>query len=106
MARRKTPQGLVRARLDLAGRLGALRSELFGERGGPEMARRLGIPVRTWYNYERGVAVPAEVILKIVKLTSVGVEWLLDGQGPKFRPMRDETDATRSPPTETVGALL
>ena len=49
MARRKNPQGLVRARLDLAARLVALRSELFGERGGPEMARRLGIPVRTWY---------------------------------------------------------
>src|SRR5438270_3465984 len=98
MARRKTPQGLVRARLELAGRLAALRLELFGERGGPEMARRLGIPVRTWYNYEGGVAVPAEVILKIVKLTSVEVDWLLEGQGPTFRPMRGETDATRSGP--------
>ena len=35
------------------------------------MARRLGIPVRTWYNYEGGVTVPAEVILKIIELTSV-----------------------------------
>src|SRR3954465_4396969 len=85
MARRKTPQGLVRARLDLAGRLGALRAELFGERGGPEMARRLGIPVRTWYNYEAGGTVPAEVVLRIIELTSLEPSWLLSGKGPKFR---------------------
>ena len=71
MARRKTLPESVRAKLALAERLAALRSELFGDRGGPEMARRLGIPVRTWYNYEGGVTVPAEVILKIIELTSV-----------------------------------
>ena len=49
------------------------------------MARRLGIPVRTWYNYEAGVTVPAEVILKIIELTSVEPIWLLHGKGPKFR---------------------
>ena len=54
MARRKTLPESVRAKLALAERLGILRSELFGDRGGPEMARRLGIPVRTWYNYEAG----------------------------------------------------
>jgi hypothetical protein len=106
MARRKTPEKVVRAKLALAGRLLALRSELFGERGGPEMARRLGIPVRTWYNYEAGVTVPADIILKILKLTSVEVDWLLEGQGPRFRPVRAETGATTSHPRETVGTLL
>src|SRR5437773_4095748 len=104
MARRKTPQGLVRARLALAGRLVVLRSKLFGVRGGPEMARLLGIPIRSWYNYEKGVAVPAEVILKIIKLTSVEVDWLLEGQEPMFRPMRAKTGATTSQPTETISA--
>ena len=70
MARRKTLPESVRAKLALAERLAALRSELYGDRGGPEMARRLGIPVRTWYNYEGGVTVPAEVILKIIELTA------------------------------------
>ena len=85
MARRKTLPESVRAKLALAERLAALRSELFGDRGGPEMARRLGIPVRTWYNYEGGVTVPAEVILKIIELTSVEAGWLLHGEEPRFR---------------------
>ena len=85
MARRKTLPESVRAKLDLAERLALLRLELFGDRGGPEMARRLGIPVRTWYNYEGGVTVPAEVVLKIIELTAVEPGWLLSGKGPKFR---------------------
>src|SRR6516225_5065262 len=106
MARRKTLPESVRAKLALAERLAALRSELFGDRGGPEMARRLGIPVRTWYNYEGGVTVPAEVILKIIELTSVEPVWLLHGSGPKFRNPRPERPGVASPPAMTVGALL
>ena len=66
MARRKTLPESVRTKYSLAERLSALRAELYGERGGPELARQLGLPVRTWYNYESGVTVPAEVILRIV----------------------------------------
>ena len=69
MARRKTLPESVRAKMSLAERLSSLRAEMFGDRGGPELARQLGLPVRTWYNYESGVTVPAEVILKIIELT-------------------------------------
>ncbi len=106
MARRKTLPESVRAKLALAERLAGLRSELFGERGGPEMARRLGIPVRTWYNYEAGVTVPAEVILKIIELTAIEPSWLLHGKGPKFRQGAPERRDLGSPPAMTVGALL
>ena len=106
MARRKTLPESVRAKLSLAERLGTLRSELFGDRGGPEMARRLGIPVRTWYNYEGGVTVPAEVVLKIIELTSVEPAWLLHGKGPKFRHDFSRSQRDASPPAMTVGALL
>lgn len=107
MARRKTLPESLRAKLELAERLAALRLELFGERGGPEMARRLGIPVRTWYNYEGGVTVPAEVVLKIIELTSAEPGWLLRGKGPKFRPShRQERDEPTSRPAVMVGALL
>lgn len=85
MARRKTTPELVREKCSLAERLRTIRTELFGERGGPELARRLGIPVRTWYNYEAGVTVPAEVVLRIIQLTSLEPSWLLNGKGPKFR---------------------
>jgi phage repressor protein C with HTH and peptisase S24 domain len=106
MARRKTLPESVRAKLALAERLAALRSELFGDRGGPEMARRLGIPVRTWYNYEGGVTVPAEVILKIIELTSVEAGWLLHGEEPKFRHLSAERRELGGQPAVTVGALL
>lgn len=108
MARRKTLPESLRAKLELAERLATLRLELFGERGGPEMARRLGIPVRTWYNYEGGVTVPAEVVLKIIELTSVEPVWLLHGKGPKFRQSSraDRRDSTPNQPSMTVGALL
>jgi hypothetical protein len=106
MARRKTLPESVRAKLQLAERLASLRFELFGERGGPEMARRLAIPVRTWYNYEGGVTVPAEVILRIIELTSVEPVWLLRGEGPKFRHARSERREAGASPTTTIGALL
>jgi hypothetical protein len=106
MARRKTLPESVRAKLALAERLAALRSELFGDRGGPEMARRLGIPVRTWYNYEGGVTVPAEVILKIIELTAVEAGWLLHGEEPRFRHVRTDRGDVVGQPTLTVGALL
>ena len=107
MARRKTLPESLRAKLELAERLAALRLELFGERGGPEMARRLGIPVRTWYNYEGGVTVPAEVVLKIMELTGVESSWLLRGKGPKFRAVSSHHERGEgSQPTVLVSALL
>ncbi len=106
MARRKTLPESVRAKLALAERLAQLRAELYGDRGGPEMARRLGIPVRTWYNYEGGVTVPAEVILKIIELTAVEAVWLLHGEGPKFRSARPDRLPSGGTSSVTIGALL
>ncbi len=103
MARRKTLPESVRAKVALAERLAALRLELFGDRGGPEMARRLGIPVRTWYNYEGGVTVPAEVVLKIIELTAVEAGWLLHGEEPKFRHTLMERREPGVSPTLSLG---
>jgi hypothetical protein len=86
MARRKNAPESIRVKQGLSDRLRSLRTEFYGERGGPDLARTLGIPVRTWYNYENGVTVPAEIILRIVELTSVEPIWLLRGEGPKLRP--------------------
>lgn len=85
MARKKTAPDRELARNLLAERLKEIRVELFGERGGPELARRLKIPGRTWYNYEVGVTVPADVILRFIDLTSVEPTWLLYGRGDKYR---------------------
>ena len=105
MARRKNQPDSVRTKCRLAERLRAIRAELFGERGGPELARRLGLPVRTWYNYEAGVTVPAEVVLRFVELTAVEPRWLLHGEGPKLRPTSVATGGGVAFP-DTVEDLL
>src|SRR5881227_2060534 len=106
MARRKTLPDSVQAKYALAERLRLLRSELYGERGGPELARRLNLPIRTWYNYESGVTVPAEVVLKIIELTSVEPIWLLHGEGPKFRAPRSGRPEPLDGSGISVGVLL
>lgn len=106
MARRKNSPESVNTKMALAERLAALRVELFGERGGGELAQMLGVPHRTWYNYERGVTIPGETLLKLINLTSVEADWLLNGDGPKFRPVRAEPKDTTSLPPIAVGTLL
>jgi len=104
MARRKNLPEMVRVKCHLSERLREVRTQLYGERGGSEMARRLGLPIRTWYNYEGGVTVPAEVLLRFVELTAVEPLWLLHGKGPKFRTVPATTDS--ADPAATVESLL
>jgi hypothetical protein len=85
VARKKTPKVRVNVKAQLSSRLREVRQELFGEHGGPELARRLNIPARTWYNYETGVTVPAEVLLGFIDQTGTNPVWLLSGEGPKYR---------------------
>jgi hypothetical protein len=90
----KTLPTVLRTKQLLAERITTLRIEMFGTRGGPELARRLGIPTRTWYNYEGGITVPGEIILKIIETTSVEPMWLLHGKGPKFANVRSDSGET------------
>jgi len=60
-----------------------VREETYGENGLPLLAESLGIPARTWFNYEAGATVPAVVILRFIKLTRVRPDWLLTGDGPR-----------------------
>ena len=94
MARKKTPKVRVNVKASLSRRLREIRQELFGEHGGPELARRLNLPARTWYNYETGVTVPAEVLLSFIDQTGANPVWLLSGDGPKYR--RGHEDAALS----------
>ena len=96
MARRKNKPESVEEKNVLAERLRAIRVELFGERGGSEMARRLTLPVRTWYNYESGVTVPAEIILRFIELTCVEPVWLLHGTGARFRAFSESAGSAGS----------
>lgn len=104
MARKKTSLDRVDLKTSISRRLREIRQELFGEHGGPEMARRLGLPARTWYNYESGVTVPAEVLLSFIDQTSANPVWLFSGVGPKYLRGTHETD--ESEPIDLIRRCL
>ena len=70
---------------DLALRVREIRVERFGELGELSLALTLGVPPQTWSNYEAGVAMPAHVILQFIEVTGASPEWLLTGEGTKYR---------------------
>jgi hypothetical protein len=67
----------------LAERVSEIRRERYGESGAPMLAEALGLPTRTWLNYEVGVTIPAEVILRFIEVTGADPHWLLTGLGQR-----------------------
>lgn len=102
MARKKTPKVRVNVKASLSRRLREIRQELFGDHGGPELARRLSLPARTWYNYETGVTVPAEILLSFIEQTGANPMYLISGEGPKFRRPSDERLLSELSPVELI----
>jgi hypothetical protein len=72
-------------RSELARRIREVRESLYGEHGGPLLARGMGLPFRTWHNYETGCTIPAQTILRFIELTEANPHWLLTGEGEMFR---------------------
>jgi len=68
----------------LAERIRELRLDFCGEAGAQFLADDLGIALETWTNYERGVTLPALVVLKLIDLTMASPRWLLTGKGSKY----------------------
>jgi hypothetical protein len=102
VARKKTPKIRVNVKASVSRRLREIRQEIFGEHGGPELARRLNLPARTWYNYETGVTVPAEVLLGFIEQTGVNPMWLLNGDGPRYRHSHDDRLLSELTPIELI----
>jgi SOS-response transcriptional repressor LexA len=102
VARKKTPKVRVNVKALLSRRLREIRQELFGDHGGPELARRLSLPARTWYNYETGVTVPAEVLLGFIEQTGANPMYLITGEGPRYRRTNDERLLSELSPVELI----
>jgi hypothetical protein len=68
----------------LAERVREVRLDVYGEHGGPLLAEVLQLPFRTWMNYEAGVTIPAQVILRFIEITRAHPHWLLTGTGPRY----------------------
>jgi hypothetical protein len=69
---------------ELAHRIREIRIDLYGQNGGPLLARALAIPFRTLHNYESGCTIPAPTILRFIELTKAHPHWLLTGDGERF----------------------
>ncbi|MFO0887881.1 MAG: S24 family peptidase [Isosphaeraceae bacterium] len=102
MARKKAPKVRINVKAALSRRLREIRQELFGDHGGPELARRLGLTPRIWYNYETGVTVPAEILLAFIEQTGANPSYLISGEGPKYRRPSDEPLPADLTPVELI----
>lgn len=71
-------------RSEFARRIREIRLISHGPHGVPMLAGELGLPPRTWQNYEAGVIMPALVLLKFLQATDASPAWLLSGDGPKY----------------------
>jgi transcriptional regulator with XRE-family HTH domain len=74
----------MKRRIGIAVRVRQIRLDLYGEDGLENVARALGVPAQTWRNYERGVTMPAEMLLEFMALTGADPIWLLSGDGERI----------------------
>ena len=75
---------MEKLRAGLAERIREVREDFYGESGAQFLADALGIELETWTNYERGVMIPAVVVLKLIDMTMASPHWLLTGKGSKY----------------------
>jgi transcriptional regulator with XRE-family HTH domain len=68
----------------VAERVRSIRIERYGDEGVADLAEQLGVPEKTWRNYEAGVTIPAVAILRFIVLTGVSPVWLLTGIGERY----------------------
>jgi len=103
MAKKKTlKRGVDVLKAELSRRLREIRQEIFGDRGGPELARRLSLPARTWYNYETRVTIPAWDLLAFIDQTGANPAWLLSGEGAKYRRGLTDLNVVELTPIELI----
>jgi transcriptional regulator with XRE-family HTH domain len=69
---------------EMRDRLRAVRMQRHGAAGIPKMAQELGLSPASWTNYERGVAIPSEVIVRFLVIAHVSPVWLLNGSGVPY----------------------
>ncbi len=67
----------------LVRRIREVREDLYGEFGIEAIARALNLPEQTWCNFEGGVSMPAEIMLKFLDLTDTDPHWMLTGDGER-----------------------
>jgi hypothetical protein len=77
-------EALISNKAAIAERLRLIRLEFFADEGPAGFASILELPCRTWANFERGEAIPCDILLQFLELTGVSPVWLLHGFGKRF----------------------
>lgn len=103
MAHRKSSPDSLSRKHEIARCIRRVRMEQFSARGGPELARHLGIPRQSLDDYELGVTVPAEVVLKLLEDAAVEPRWLLTGEGSPYRDQPAEASGPAPTPVPLMG---
>ncbi len=75
-------------RIRIGLRLREVREDLYGDGGAAALATALDVPEETWLNYERGVTMPADILLEFIELTGADPHWLLTGDGERMAARR------------------
>ena len=106
-----TTEYTKRLKLSVAQRLSEVRHEKYGPAGAPLLAITLGLPLSTWLNYEAGVTIPGEVLLRFIESAQVDAHWLLTGAGPEISRKRgvdvgSQIDAAKSVRDERGDGLI
>ncbi|AGA25585.1 helix-turn-helix domain-containing protein [Singulisphaera acidiphila] len=91
-----SPGNLRVLKQGLARRIREIREAFDSEDDGECLAESLGLPARTWWNYEAGCTMPATVLLELIELTRAHPHWLLTGEGDPYMTCRAEGTAIRS----------
>jgi hypothetical protein len=100
-----TTEYTKRLKSAVGNRLSEVRQERYGPAGAPLLAITLGLPLRTWLNYEAGVTIPGEVLLRFIETARVDAHWLLTGEGPKYRQGDGSASDRRSLRTHSPSAV-
>lgn len=68
----------------IAERIRKVRAARFGE-DIRSVSAAVGVPGATWRNYESGVSMPGEYLLKFIAAAAVHPAWLATGRGSMFQ---------------------
>ena len=84
MGRPLRASGVRKRRKEIGKRLRRIREEIspggtWGRR--QEVEAWLGAPLFSWYGYERGKAIPGDIVLRLIVELGISPRWLFTGQG-------------------------
>src|SRR4051812_36508995 len=97
MTRESTmPRARLERMSDLAGRIREIRRDRFGD-DVVLLADALDLSPRTWLNYEAGVVLPPETLLRFMSLTGISPGWLATGRGLRFDELSFDVGCLETP---------